>query len=698
MLDWSTYELEGTVWDEFSENDDHLVPYPGGEEVFDSAGQVNCHKKPRHENASAFSNSANGKYAAKGALHRKDETSFATVKDQKAPMPRMGSWSCTTDGVFPASCDTDSIKGMSTLTADGTKLPSNCFNSNHIDFISNEFCANDPILGNRSAVIGSSLCHFPLGDISSTGSDLEFFANVHEDKENSGHPYYGWPDIGNFEDVDKMFRNCDSTFGYGIIMGHDDELSCFSSSSLAIDGSEDAMKSGLKSSLSDSNELRSTSEHHEPDLKFVVDTVSPVINYSGENSVPNNYKIDSRVLDSGEPNTLGHKSYVSWSNANAENREQSVSIKQINLQNQQLKQHNQSEEKIKKQSSEFKADSPSHGLGPFQQFANVKVPPSVPSYPHVFPSLDIPQQQQNVKPNFSSYSHRQMPYIHPEYKDPSHQVPVTPTSSIKTENNGHPSVSSKASSYASNHAQPIKRSPDSSPKASAMKSGKKVGKPFQQQQLHVQLTGDPQYEDLGMRTAFTSQVSTQKYPSQIRDEVGAQSKIEGTNIVLPAEDSSIVQQSSCMSSALSVVVPLEETSFQQLQYIMEQLDIRTKLCIRDSLYRLARSAEQRHNIGNLDACSRNCSVKTGVLKTEESNKCTRFMDMETDTNPIDRSLAHLLFHKPSDVSTMAINDVLSQESHAMLHWSISTQPAMSEKLVCPEEVAGGAETELHTEK
>lgn len=26
-----------------------------------------------------------------------------------------------------------------------------------------------------------------------------------------------------------------------------------------------------------------------------------------------------------------------------------------------------------------------------------------------------------------------------------------------------------------------------------------------------------------------------------------------------------------------------------------QLDIRTKLCIRDSLYRLAKSAEQRHN-------------------------------------------------------------------------------------------------------
>lgn len=29
-----------------------------------------------------------------------------------------------------------------------------------------------------------------------------------------------------------------------------------------------------------------------------------------------------------------------------------------------------------------------------------------------------------------------------------------------------------------------------------------------------------------------------------------------------------------------------------------QLDIRTKMCIRDSLYRLAKSAERRHNYAN----------------------------------------------------------------------------------------------------
>lgn len=40
--------------------------------------------------------------------------------------------------------------------------------------------------------------------------------------------------------------------------------------------------------------------------------------------------------------------------------------------------------------------------------------------------------------------------------------------------------------------------------------------------------------------------------------------------------------------------------------------------------------------------------------------------METDTNPIDRSIAHLLFHRPSDPSVMPVNDPSSLKSHAMV--------------------------------
>ncbi|KAI3789022.1 hypothetical protein L2E82_01806 [Cichorium intybus] len=109
-----------------------------------------------------------------------------------------------------------------------------------------------------------------------------------------------------------------------------------------------------------------------------------------------------------------------------------------------------------------------------------------------------------------------------------------------------------------------------------------------------------------------------------------------------------VPESSSISSELAEI-SLEATSFRQLQQVMEQLDMRTKLCIRDSLYRLARSAEQRHNNNNNPSLSRSVTDINdigGPLMAERSNN--GLMDMETDTNPIDRSVAHLLFHRPSE--------------------------------------------------
>lgn len=44
-----------------------------------------------------------------------------------------------------------------------------------------------------------------------------------------------------------------------------------------------------------------------------------------------------------------------------------------------------------------------------------------------------------------------------------------------------------------------------------------------------------------------------------------------------------------------------------------------------------------------------------------------FLDLETDTNPIDRSVAHLLFHRPSDPSLMpAGGNTLSLKSHKLV--------------------------------
>ena len=42
------------------------------------------------------------------------------------------------------------------------------------------------------------------------------------------------------------------------------------------------------------------------------------------------------------------------------------------------------------------------------------------------------------------------------------------------------------------------------------------------------------------------------------------------------------------------------------------------------------------------------------------------MDIETYTNPIDQSIAHLLFHRPSDLSLSPDEDVLTNKSHLLV--------------------------------
>jgi hypothetical protein len=47
-------------------------------------------------------------------------------------------------------------------------------------------------------------------------------------------------------------------------------------------------------------------------------------------------------------------------------------------------------------------------------------------------------------------------------------------------------------------------------------------------------------------------------------------------------------------------------------------------------------------------------------------RCTGFVNIETTTNPIDRSIAHLLFHRPSESSTLPRSDTLPLKSTPMV--------------------------------
>lgn len=569
MSDLCLYELEDNVWDEFGESDDHIVPHPGNKHADQSLTEGDIHKKPQSEVIAVTSNADTSTKYIRG----KGKRSVPTVTNSNTMLEK-GSWSDTRDGVFP-SCDTDSTKEVTSLASDCTRISNHSFKSGNVESGGSEFRVDDSIMVDGCTAVDNSLYRYPLSRMPQTGNELSYFDNDREDRENVDLLYYGWPDIGNFEDVDRMFRSCDSTFGMDSL-NNDEELSWFSSSN-ATEGSEDALKSGLKFSGPNAGSSKGVSENYD----------------------------------------------------------------------------------------DFKPG--------------------------------IEQQKMNAGPNSMSYIQRQLPSMNLEHTRHSDQISVFPTpSSMQSEKDGR-SSSLKESSYASNQLQSMESSHGPSTETPLATTSENREKPNSCQGFQSSFIMNFENAATTNPMVFGGTVSNQKQVQKSENQIGGHSDVEGASNEIPAEfDSSNLQESSCMSSVLDNI-SLEATSFLQLQQVMEKLDVRTKLCIRDSLYRLARSAEQRHNCANQRGGIRDNGDASGALMVEETNKCTGFIDMETNTNPIDRSIAHLLFHRPSDSSRLPSNNSLSLRSHALIRESVSSPPVRAEKQVCQDEtIADGEEETLIT--
>ncbi|CAI9265567.1 unnamed protein product [Lactuca saligna] len=87
---------------------------------------------------------------------------------------------------------------------------------------------------------------------------------------------------------------------------------------------------------------------------------------------------------------------------------------------------------------------------------------------------------------------------------------------------------------------------------------------------------------------------------------------------------------------------LEDAISHQLENVVSTLGIQIRLCIRDSLFRLAQNALERKY-----AISSNEQVPNVVTQERlgETKSSTRKPKGETKTSPIDRIVAHLLFHR-----------------------------------------------------
>ncbi|XP_076920740.1 protein LNK1-like isoform X2 [Bidens hawaiensis] len=471
-------------------------------------------------------------------------------------------------GVFNGSCDGEIVKDMPNLASDDIRMEDDCFKSSYA----------------TSATGDNNSYSYPLTQVSR--GNLCFADNNCEDKESGELLYYNWSDIGNFEDVDKMLRSCDSSLGW------------FTSDQ--IEGTEEALKMDYKFQFPEPSGLKN------------------ILHTDHDSTESNNHR-SSCISES--------KDALNFSD-------------QINMQKKQSKHNNQTEGNDK---------------GSFTRISD--------------PRSNVSRLSSNNKSDqnwqqFDYFGHIQgnSCYLPPDYPHQTTSVPML--SGIKSEHKGLKSHSPMGSSYASNQSSgessmdELKQLPGFQPLT--------VGSPRQMGMVFQSSKGVFQDEKQG---------------NLLSKEHGSQRGIDGDQKRMDIGLLN-VPESSSVSSELNEI-SLEATSFRQLKQATEQLDLRTKLCIRDSLYRLARSAEQRHNNNNpsLGSGATNANDLNEPLISERNNTRSGFMDIETDTNPIDRSVAHLLFHRPSE----SLKLPAFPPKHNLNHGAILT-----ESQVCEEKAASGS--------
>ncbi|XP_019094084.1 PREDICTED: protein LNK1-like isoform X1 [Camelina sativa] len=566
---------DGYSPNELHGNDDGIVP----DSVYGDGGQfsvlVSSRKKRRNEDMGSGTN-------------RLKSNTFIKREDD---MLGRNSWANKNSGA-----STVSGKDVQDMTLENANISDHGFTGGSADVVEN-FSTADPMLCDNSATTHDVAYNYSLNNIPNAENNLNFFDNG--DKE-SNDLFYGWDDIGNFEDVDNMLRSCDSTFGLNSL-NNEDDLGWFSSAQ-PNEETEGAMTDDLK-----------------PDKMLESQRTSMLQVEDFLNNSESNHTLEDEYVYTVAGNSAQGKSSENLSDTSSQKMDISMLDVEANFEKKQI-------------------DHLNHLHG-FSENSSTLQNSGI--------SREIMDTNQYYPP--SEFQQRGVPFSHVNCEQPSDQVSACESKSgIKSEKNANTSSASNES-YTSNQAQ-------SGESLQGQTVDDRCRRGFE---TRVNLQPG---QDMPPSFAASTRKSSKKNPMVFPDAAPIQKiGLKNDHKKTAAEsETSNMQGSSCVSSVVDDI-SLEAISFRQLQRVIEQLDVRTKLCIRDSLYRLAKSAEQRHNGGNRQDTGAGSHLVTG-----ETDKYAGFIDIETDTNPIDRSIAHLLFHRPSDSSLSSDNDVLTYKSHPMI--------------------------------
>ncbi|XP_075500998.1 protein LNK2-like isoform X6 [Primulina tabacum] len=175
---------------------------------------------------------------------------------------------------------------------------------------------------------------------------------------------------------------------------------------------------------------------------------------------------------------------------------------------------------------------------------------------------------------------------------------------------------------------------------------------------HPTMTPKEKIEKLRRCQQSRAVLAIQKQQQQFGNHLSVEySTMEGENIEVDGNLSTLLSLDHSTSTevndsnAVSITFDnrsVEESVFYQLQETISKLDIQIRLSIRDSLFRLAQSAIKRHRPSDTGTINIRDEVLSKYIDTHE--RTSTISDEETDTNPIDRTVAHLLFRRPVELS------------------------------------------------
>lgn len=619
MFDWNDEELTNIIWGENGKSDDHIVPYR--EEIEDSRN-----KKDWSQEATVIKSAERKTPGAKidfngGKLE--SSSNFNSCERNSVSGIGMGSWS-------------DLSLSNAAKTDEG---PMGTDVSNRIAEIAKSNATSSAVKDDLD-------------------KDSEIFENTQEGKDQGDFVDYSWANIGSFDDLDQIFSNDDPIFG-NVSLGTAELWS----------SSKDVSNSPIKSfPVSEDHPnlelgaLNNTSEHV---------LVKSEFEQQGDKLLTlSNGKLNNPAHDLQRTHsTLDHVEYAGGKIKSFEEEqtdlctrgnttaskcgpvaEHVVIPEKFPNKKNPLRGQRKVEEK-----SEEKLLQDLYGTWPLAGSSSVKYenqlahpvgqssPSSVHSQQRQFPKSEMLQYQQ-ISNSFvtpSAYGNLTNPY--PAMPVLSHMQP----GEFK-----HQSLSScyNVSSGKTNH---VNKSAAAPAKSLTMTPQEKIEKLRRRQQMQAMLAIQKQQQQFNQQVSRDHSNPQNFQENQIQLVEGADLEVGDLSALPSFDPNSPVEQDDSNTICLAVDNnAVADTILFRLQDVIAQLDHRIRLCIRDSLFRLAQSTMQRHyasDTGSTNKSSRDEPEVVIEADSKPSSRYPRMPDAETETNPIDRTVAHLLFHRPLDL-------------------------------------------------